>query len=243
MSQKQLLMHALKRELKRKHITYADIAKALRLSESSIKRLLKEGDVSISRLECICALAGLDLGDLLELMQRRQVRTHQLTSSQELRLVDDKALMLVSICVLNHWQLDEITHYYTLSKAQCIEKLIVLDQLKIISLQPNNRIKLLIASDFSWISSGPIEQFFKRHLEHDFFRSAFSAEHDVFLSQNAMLTEEDMSQIKGDLGKLSQKLSHFNDKNRHLPVNKLKGSALVLGFRPWIPEIFQKFTR
>ena len=48
------LVEALKRTLKAKGLTYADVAGAIALSEASVKRMFARGDFTLQRLEEIC---------------------------------------------------------------------------------------------------------------------------------------------------------------------------------------------
>ena len=48
------LITALKKELKTARMTYADLARALGMAESSVKRMLAKGDMPLSRVDAIC---------------------------------------------------------------------------------------------------------------------------------------------------------------------------------------------
>jgi DNA-binding Xre family transcriptional regulator len=52
------LIHALKKELKAAHMTYADLARHLDMAESSVKRMLSKGDMPLSRIDAICRALG-----------------------------------------------------------------------------------------------------------------------------------------------------------------------------------------
>lgn len=55
------LVIALKKELKNAQMTYADLAQALGMAESSVKRMLAKGDMPLSRIDAICRTLALDL--------------------------------------------------------------------------------------------------------------------------------------------------------------------------------------
>lgn len=61
MSQTNHLIKTLQRCLRAKGVTYRDVAGALDLSESSIKRLFSEKTFSVQRLEDICRYLDLSL--------------------------------------------------------------------------------------------------------------------------------------------------------------------------------------
>lgn len=65
------LIEVLKRELKSRDITYADVAKKLDLSEASIKRMFSTKDFMLSRLDDICEFAGIEFADLARARLKR----------------------------------------------------------------------------------------------------------------------------------------------------------------------------
>lgn len=58
------LVSAIKKELKALNMTYADLAQALGMAESSVKRMLAKGDMSLSRVDEICRALKLDFAEL-----------------------------------------------------------------------------------------------------------------------------------------------------------------------------------
>ncbi len=140
MSECNLLIAELKKQLKLQGVHYSDIARSLALSEGSVKRLLAEGSqISLERLERICQLAGLEMSELFKLVAKHNQGIVALTYEQEKQLIDDKALLLVSVCVVNGYTFEEIRQQYQFSQPELIQKLAQLDRLGIIELQPNNR--------------------------------------------------------------------------------------------------------
>ena len=58
------LVAILKKELKTAQMTYADLAQALGLAESSVKRMLARGDMPLSRIDAICRVLKTDFAEL-----------------------------------------------------------------------------------------------------------------------------------------------------------------------------------
>jgi transcriptional regulator with XRE-family HTH domain len=139
MGQRTQIVAELKRALRARGLTYAQVAKHLQLSEASVKRLFAAGDLSLERLDLICELAGLELSELVEEMQRQATPINQLTLAQEQEVVADSKLFLMTWLVLNRWQLDDIVRVYDFTRREALRYLIKLDRLRIIELQPDNR--------------------------------------------------------------------------------------------------------
>jgi transcriptional regulator with XRE-family HTH domain len=164
MGQTRDLVATLKTELKAQGKTYADVAAALKLSEASVKRIFSQQNFSLKRLERICQLLGIEISDLVQQMNEQRQQLQQLDWDQEQDLTGDITLMLVAVCVLNRWTMEEILSYYRISEHECIRHLARLDRLKLIELLPGNRIRLRVAPNFSWIDNGPIQQFFQQKI-------------------------------------------------------------------------------
>jgi transcriptional regulator with XRE-family HTH domain len=154
------LIATIKRQLKGAGLTYRDVAKAVNLSEPSVKRLLSEGRLTVERLAQFCDLIGMTMPGLLLEAEASLPLLHTLTDEQEASLVANEKQLLVTVCALNHWSLNDIVSTYRLSKAECIKHLLVLDRMEIIELKPGNRIRLRVARDFDWLPNGPIRNFF-----------------------------------------------------------------------------------
>ena len=150
------LVTALKKELKSAQMTYADLALALGMAESSIKRMLARGDMPLSRIDAICRALKLDFADLARRVADAQPMLAQLTQDQERAVVADKKLLLVAICVLSQWTLEQITTSYRLTQAEGIKYLLQLDRIGIIELRPLNRYRLKLAKTFRWRPHGPV---------------------------------------------------------------------------------------
>jgi DNA-binding Xre family transcriptional regulator len=89
------LVSALKHELKAARMTYADLAVALGLAESSVKRMLAKGDMPLSRIDSICRALKMDFAELARRVADAQPLLAELTQEQERAVVADKKLLLV----------------------------------------------------------------------------------------------------------------------------------------------------
>ena len=110
-----------------------------------------------------------------KLMEQQHGRLHALTVDQEREIAADIGLLVVTVCVLNRWSFDNIIEFYVFEELELVQMLARLDRLRLIELQPNNRIKLLVAPNFGWLPNGPIEQVFLKVIQQDFFAARFGA--------------------------------------------------------------------
>jgi transcriptional regulator with XRE-family HTH domain len=243
MSEADQLIVALKKQLKQQGMTYRDVARALKLSEPSVKRLFASGRFTVERLVQISNLLGYTLAELAKEAQAGQSRLSTLTEKQERELVSDPKLLMVAVCSLNHWTMEEIVEYYALSAAECIKYLLRLDALRIIDLLPGNRIRLNVARDFDWLPSGPIRQYFTSKGMNDFLKSAFAEEGETMAFIHGMFTEQAVAQIHDELRKLRLKFAELHESSLSAPLAKRRGLGLLLAMRGWEPAEFAKLRR
>ncbi|HXZ97378.1 MAG TPA: helix-turn-helix transcriptional regulator [Burkholderiales bacterium] len=243
MAQTEALIATLKKALKLHGLTYRNVAKALDLSEASVKRLFSQPSFSLARLDKLCQLMDMEITDLVEMMEVERGRISELTERQEEELISDTKLLLVAFLVVNGWTYREILEYYTLREPELIRCLTRLDRLKLIELLPKNRIKLRISPNFAWRKNGPIQEFFNGHMREDFLKSRFQAEDEAFLFLSGMLSRSSNAVLQK---KFEQLEAEFDELNRHdgrLPIAQRFGSSMVLALRPWRPAAFERLQR
>ncbi len=233
MAQTSSLLIALKKALKAHGFTYADVAKHLGLAQASIKRLFSQENISLNRLDQICQMMDLEISDLVRTMTEQQSQLQQLSEAQEQQITNDIGLLLTTVCVLNRWTMAEIMDYYHLKETECIQKLAKLDKLKIIELQPGNRIKLQVDANFGWRENGPIQAFFQRTIGQEFFNSQFNHEDECLVVLNGMLSSASNSEFQRKLKRIAREFDALNQEDANLTLQNRNGVTVVLAVRNW----------
>lgn len=243
MKQTSALMQTLKRQLKSHGKTYQDVAKHIGLSEVSIKRLFNDGNVSVHRLECICDYINLSLIELMQLTDFDQTTIHCLSIEQEREIVADLLLLLVIICIVNGYTFDEIITQYDISDTDCIQKLAMLDRIQLIELLPNNRIKLKISENFSWLANGPIQQFFQQCVKQEFFQSRFNQPTEKLQVINGLLSLSSNAEIQKKMLKLASDFTELKKSDTELSMEHKHGTTLVIAIRQWNSSLLKSFEK
>lgn len=243
MAQSLHLINTLKKALKGHGLTYADIANKINMSEASIKRMFSEKNFSLKRLEELCQCMDLEISDLLSLMKEDEQNISQLSEEQEKEIVNDLTLLLVTVCVLNRWSLKDIKSHYKISETEGIQYLAKLDRLKIIELLPKNKIKLLVASNFTWIENGPIQQFFQSRVEKEFFSTRFNKMNERLYVINGMLAENSNAVFQKKMEKLVKEFNDLNDSDAGLPIEDRYGTTVVMAIRQWEYGLFKHLRK
>jgi transcriptional regulator with XRE-family HTH domain len=243
MSEVAQLIATLKARLRAQGLTYRDVARAMGLSEVSVKRLFKSGRISLDRLAEVASLLGYTLAELTQEAQAAMPRLRTLAEAQERELVSDQRLLLVAVCALNHWTMAEIVATYRLAEAECLERLLRLDRLGLVDLLPGNRIRIKVARDFDWLPDGPIRRFFQTEGQDDFLGNAFLGPGEELVFSQGMLTEAAVAEVRKELGLLRQKFAALHDEGLTVPLGRRRGTGLLLAMREWEPRVFAQLRR
>lgn len=243
MSEVSQLITTIKRQLKLQGKTYRDVAAALKLSEASVKRLLTSDNLGVDRVVEISNMLGFTLAELAQEAAVTVSRVRTLTPAQEKELVSDTRLLLVAVCALNHWTLQDILAVYQLSEPECLQKLLHLDRLHLIALMPGNRIRLNVARDFDWLPDGPIRQYFRTEGLNDFLDSGFDKPEQSLAFTHGMLTESALARMQAELRQLRARFAELHEESLASPLPKRRGSALLLALREWEPAAFTALRR
>lgn len=236
------LFEGLKMHLKARGLTYADVARALKISEATVKRIFAQKNCTVDRLDDICELLQVDFAELARGMPREDRLIQRLSQEQEAELMSDPALLLVAASALNQMRVDEIVETYMLDEAQCVALLLRLERLGILELHENNRIRLRIARTFSWIPDGPIMRYVKSQTE-DFFAYEFNAPGELMQLISVRISADAQVTLLRQLEQIAREYNEQHNADAGLPLGKRKPISVLLAVRPWEPALFKKFRR
>jgi arsenate reductase-like glutaredoxin family protein len=237
------LVEVLKRELRSRGITYAQVARKLSLSEASVKRMFSRRNFTLKRLDQVCQLTQGEFSDLAQALAREEKLLSRLSLEQEKEIASSIKLFLVAVCVLNHVDPDQIVALYDISKPECIQLLVKLDRVGFIRLLPNNRIRLMVSRDFTWLPDGPIQRFFKQHAHSDFFRSSFDRTDEHMVAVNGMLSRASSAVIIERLKRTAREFSELHNNDLKLPPSERSAMSLLVAIRHWELQAFIDLRR
>lgn len=237
------LVTALKKELKAAQMTYADLAKALGMAESSVKRMLAKGDMPLSRIDAICRALALDFADLARRVADNQPLLQELTQEQEKAVVSDKKLLLVAISVLSQWTLEQIVASYRITPAEGIKYLAQLDRIGIIELRPLNRYRLKLAKTFRWRPHGPVMNYFREHALLDYFAGGFDGPGEGVLLVHGSISRALAPAFMERMQRVAQDFAQQHLADQRLPDAEREGYTLLLALRSWEFEAFAQMRR
>ena len=237
------LVAVLKKELKSARMTYADLALALGMAESSVKRMLARGDMPLSRIDAICRALKLDFAELARKVADAQPLLAQLTEAQERAVVADKKLLLVAICVLSQWTLEQVTGSYRLTEAECIGRLAQLDHIGIIELKPQSRYRLKLAKTFRWRPHGPVMDYFRDNALLDYFSGGFDGPGEGLLLVHGSISRGLAPSFMERMQRVAQDFAQQHQADQKLADKDREGYTLLLAMRSWEFAAFAALRR
>jgi hypothetical protein len=242
MAERTLIVAELKRALRAGGHTYADVARRLELSVASVKRLFSQADLSLERVDLICELIGVSLTELLENSRDRTAPTNQLTHAQESEIVSDQKLLFMTWLVLIRTPFEEMTQEYRFTEREALRYLLRLDRLKVIELQPGNRVRLLVSRHFSWRAGGPVQRYINQKLLREFFASYFGNPDEEFFFHGGRVSAEALAHLKRAMRGAARECAEIIERDRSTTQERI-GAAFVLALRPWNYSGFSQFNR
>nr|WP_316641840.1 helix-turn-helix transcriptional regulator [uncultured Roseateles sp.] len=244
MSTTQDLVAALKTELKAAGITYADLAEALGMAESSIKRMFaKGGDMPLSRIDEVLRLLKMDFAELARQVADAQPLRRALTAEQEEAVVADRKLLLLAICCFSQWTFEQMVTTYTFTEAECLRYLLQLDRLGIIELRPLNRYRLKVAKGFQWRPNGPVMQYFRTHVADDYFSGGFDGEGETLMLVHGQIGRSLAAGFVERLQRVGQDFAQQHLADQKLPADQRRPYTLVVAMRSWLFAAFRDLKR
>ena len=237
------LVTALKKELKAAQMTYADLAQAIGMAESSVKRMLAKGDMPLSRIDAICRALKLDFADLARRVADSQPLLQELSAEQERAVVADKKLLLMAICVLSQWTLEQVLTTYRLTEAEGVKYLAQLDRIGIIELRPGNRYRLKLAKTFRWRPHGPVMDYFREHALLDYFAGGFDGPGEGVLLVHGSISRSLAPAFMERMQRVAQDFAQQHLADQRQPEAQREGYTLLLAMRSWEFEAFTGMRR
>lgn len=240
----QSLVDLIKSRLKTAGLSYAEVARELDLSESSVKRMFGSGgEMPLSRIDELCRILRIDFAELARELAEAQPLRRELTLAQEKAVVADTKLLLIAICCLSQWTFEQIVETYAVGEAEATQALVQLDRLGIIELRPLNRYKLRIAKTFRWRPQGPVMNFFREDVMHDFFGGGFDGDGELLTLVHGRLSPPKARELVERLQRVAEDFARQHLLDQKLPEAEKRQFTVVVGMRSWLFERFRYLQR
>jgi len=227
------IVETLKKVLKARGMTYADLAHALRVSTPTVKRLFSQRTFTLERLEEILKVIELDFYELARMSHGRRSGPVELAVEQETALAKDARLFSVFWLLCNEWRFDEIVAEFRLGAAQITSYFARLERLRLIDWRPGNRARLRVPKHYVWRAGGPLRKAYGLRVVNEFMRARFDAPHDAFHFEAQELSAESALVVKRRLERVAAEINELVEIDAATPAKKRVTLGVLLACRPW----------
>lgn len=227
-------MGALKRSLKAKNVLYKDLAKALKLSESSVKRILASKSLSLERLEAICNATDISFAEVCRAANFEE-GTHawMMNDEQEKALAENPRLLHYYMLLHDGKTPQKVEKEFEISSAEAKKFLFQLDRLNLIELHPRDRVKIKRRGSLRFRREGAVGRVLFAQTKSHYLNYEFgNIENDFIRFSLLHLSVAALAKFRTKLERLTleiQEESRF-EKDTSGP---LKDIGILLSFRPW----------
>lgn len=232
MSQIDQFLNSLKRSLKAKNILYRDLAKALNLSESSVKRILSSKSLSLDRLEEICRVADISFSEIVRSANLEEANQMQyLTEQQEEVLAENSRLLHYYMMLHEGKTPQKIEKEYQITNSEAKKFLFLLDRLNLIELHPRDKVKFKRHGFVRFRRDGPVGKALFSQTKASYLSYDFKAE-DYLRFTFMRVSPSTLAKFKAKLDKMIVELqeeARFESES-DIPV---VDSGVLMAFRPW----------
>jgi transcriptional regulator with XRE-family HTH domain len=226
-------VEALKKSVRARGLTYAELARRLQLSEASVKRMFSRGTFTLARIEEVLDALDLDLYDVARMSRGGNGGAVQLTHEQELGLARDERLLAVFWLVLNGWRFEEIVATLATTRAELTLAFARLEKLELIEWGPRERVRLRVPRDFAWRPGGPAKKAYARRAMAEFLAGRFDAPLELIRFEPRELSLESAAALKRKLERLLAEFTEMAEADSALPSGRRVAIGLLAACRPW----------
>ena len=231
------IVETLKRMLKARGMTYAELARALHVSTPTVKRLFSEQSFTLDRLEQVLKVLEVDLYEVAKLCRGANGSGGELSAEQEAALAKDARLFSIFWLITNEWRFDEIVAEFRISAAQLTTYYARLDRLGLIDWRRGNRARLKVPKHYVWRRGGPLRKAYGLKVISEFMRARFDSPVDAFHFEALELTNESAVALKRLLERVSAEINELVEADAAAPAKRRIALGVLLAARPWTISI------
>lgn len=229
------LVEEIKKELKKRGMTYAHLGESVGLSEAAVKRAFALRNFSLRRLDQICEAVGIDFAELVMAARRNEEPNEQMSTEVEEALAADPTLLLTLYLILLKRKPTSIKSELGISKERLYRLTRELERLGLVDVLPGETVRPKIRKTVRWRDDGPLAERYGPRIMRVFFSSKFkgASEHQDFLT--GVLTPESFKVLKRKLVELFRQFDELSDLDSRGNNERTEGFWFYCGIRPWAP--------
>jgi len=148
--------HFIKRRLKERRMTYADLAKTLKVSEVTVKRWMSNQEPRLSDLEAIGKVLGFSTRSPIAFTELSSSVEQLYTLAQEEYFVSKPLAAFLFLKLFIGETFENAISKSRISKKQAFSYLREMEELDIVEVFPSDKVVVKLKGPFKWIPNGPM---------------------------------------------------------------------------------------
>jgi DNA-binding Xre family transcriptional regulator len=233
------IVASLKRIMKSRAVTYAQLARDIDLSEPSVKRILSRATLTVDRLERICRALDVSIHEVTRLAADAGAGSmDELSLEQESALAADWNLLACFYLLANGRTGREIAAELHADERQVRRWLVRLHSLRLVELRSHLRARPRTTSAIAWRKDGPVRRLYEKSAREEFLQYPFSGAGEVQQFRSAELSDASWRVFLRKLERLSTEFRDLAEIDRSLPSREKRSVAVLLAGRPWVFSMF-----
>ena len=234
------IMTSLKAIMKSRQITYRELARRIRLSEASVKRIFSRATLTLTRLDDICQALEVSLTEVVRLASGESTDTPEpLTLEQENALAADPQLLACFYLLANGRTGREVGAQLGVDERAVRRWMVRLDALRLIELRSKLRARTRAASVIAWRPDGPLRRLYESQIRQEFLQAAFSRSGEALHFLSAELSDASCKVLLRKLERMAGEFRDLAELDRTLPPRDKRPMAALLAVRPWVFSMFK----
>ena len=240
MNQADAIIEGLKKALRLRGISYGDLARKLKLSEASVKRVFSNGTFKLERLANICDALEITFADLIRIAEIEQREsTFEYSLVQEVFLAEHPKHLAFFDLLLNGHSPRNLIKTRKLSSKECAAYFRKLEELKLLEWLPEDKVKLLVSREVRWRKDGPLRKKYFEQAKNEFLGGGFHDENEKFKFMMLKMTKANFQKASHQLERLTEEWTRNSNIERQMGVES-ESIGIVLALRPWKFSVLEK---
>ena len=221
--------------LKRRGMTYADVAERLGLSESGVKKMFSTRDCSLTRLYELADIVGIRPAELFAVSDAPAPEVVELTPRQQAWLLDRPTVFrFYWRLVIERRAVPEIQATLELDERETSRVLARLEDMRVIRIErPSGRVRVPNAEDVRWPKTGPLVEHFNLRWAAGVVEAASVSEDAVFRIMQLSMREDTATEFRERLQAL---VNDFDLRSRYeqnvAKISDLETMRVLVGVVP-----------
>ncbi|GAB4023902.1 MAG: hypothetical protein Fur0010_27150 [Bdellovibrio sp.] len=224
----------LKHQLKKRKMTYKELAKSLNISVSGLKKMMNAQDLSFMRLQQIAKALDIDLIDIMNELQSPRLSEGKFSQEiEEFFIKHPKKFDFYWLLTVERLSLEQIKNRWKIKDSELYKILREFDQLGLIQWRSNDKILLPPRKMTRWVGKGPLTAKIQRQWAIDLIDDHYKnggqeQENSTYRLRYLKLSKSSINELKEALGNLELEFLERSFREQSLEKVQLQDVRLFL---------------